>query len=297
MDKKGVCNLCGKNGFELIKDFLRDDRTKFKVYKCLACGHIQILPKPTTEEDKAFYDKNMQDKGRGKEIDYEKLRKNNSFDTKRHVRLISEIFGKNSSILDIGSGYGFFVSALKDSGYNNVKGLEISEERRDISLKHSDVDILSNDVAEGPGSIGRYDVITLFHVLEHTADPVAFLKMIKKLLNPGGRFVCEVPNVKDALLDNSQEYNDFYWIRAHLNYFSEETLKMALERSGFKKPKFEFCQRYGLINLCNWLYTGKPQIERPVFDIPTDYDQAEKYYRKRLESQGRSDALIVVAKS
>jgi len=101
--------------------------------------------------------------------------------------------------------------------------------------------------------------------------------------------------VKDALLDNSPEYNDFYWIRAHLNYFSRDTLSMVFNKAGFSDLRFGFCQRYGLVNLCNWLYSGIPQIERPVFDIPKDYKEVESFYRKNIESQERSDAIIAIA--
>ena len=83
-------------------------------------------------------------------------------------------------ILDIGSGYGFFVNGLSDSGYKNVTGVEISCERRAMALKHSQVQIIDFDVNNPDRDIGKFDFITLFHVLEHMADPVDFLKKIKK---------------------------------------------------------------------------------------------------------------------
>lgn len=289
------CNLCGGGKFELVKDFLRDDQTKFKVYACQKCGHIQLLPKPTDEDEKEFYNRNQQDKNRGKEIDYEKLAANQRFDTDRHVALIKKLFPKKSSILDIGAGYGLFVAALYEAGYKKVKGLEISRERRAIAQAHTPAPILEHDVAAGPNVIGQYDVITLFHVLEHTTDPVFFLQQIKALLKPKGTFICEVPNVDDQLLANSKEYHDFYWIRAHLNYFNGKTLKKAFTSAGFKKIKLVYAQRYGLLNLSNWLLYGKPQIERPVFEINRDYAAVEDGYRKLLEKKGRSDALLAIA--
>jgi len=159
--------------FELIKPFLRDDQTRFKVYRCKKCAHILLLPKPTEADDKEFYNSNQQDKNRGKEIDYEKLAANQRFDTDRHVVLIKKLFARKVSILDVGAGYGFFVAALYDAGYKNVKGLEISRERREIAKAHTPAQILEYDVVAGANTIGQYDVVTLFHVLEHTVEPIA----------------------------------------------------------------------------------------------------------------------------
>ena len=297
MNTEDICNICGSKRFELVKSKLRDDKTKFKVFRCTDCRHVQLLPRPTEDEDKEFYNKNLQDKNRDKEIDYETLRINNLFDTKRHVRLIQMLCTNlDSRILDIGSGYGFFVNELYNSGYKNVTGIEISCERRAMALKHSHVQIIDFDVNNPDRDIGKFDFLTLFHVLEHMADPVDFLKKIKSLLNAAGILICEVPNVREMLLDNCREYNNFYWIRAHLNYFSGEALLDCFRKAGFENVEIKFEQRYGLINLCNWFMTGRPQIEKPIFEIIDIYQPVESFYRQHMESIGRSDAVIAVAR-
>jgi len=293
--EQGKCNLCDYGEFDLVKSRLRAGQDKFKVYKCKKCNHIQLLPKPTEADDKEFYSNNLQDKNCKKTIDLAKLKENHGDDTDRYVQLIKASFPHNSAILDIGVGYGFFVSELFRNGYKNVKGLEISDERRELALKHSPVPIASHDVSAGPAVIGKYDVITLFHVLEHLADPIEFLKNIKALLKPEGVLILEVPNVKELLLDNSKEYNDFYWIRAHLNYFDQETLSYALKKAGFKKIALQHVQRYGLLNLSNWLLYGKPQIEKPIFNIKGDFKEVELFYRDYLIKSKKTDSLQVMA--
>lgn len=295
---KNSCNLCRGEKLDLFKSKLRDEKEKFKVFRCEKCGHIQLFPKPSEEDNKEFYDKNLQDIRRQKEISYEKLLANNKFDTDRHVNLIKELTNNdiNSSILDIGAGYGFFVDALTRAGYKNVTGIEISIERRQISMQHTNVAIIDFDINNPNIDIGTFDVVTLFHVLEHIDDPIKFLKNIYKLLNKNGILVCEVPNVREILLDVCKEYNDFYWIRAHLNYFSSTTLLDCFKKAGYHKVEIRFEQRYGLINLCNWLTTGLPQIEKPIFEIVDDYKDVENFYRKYLESIGRSDTIIAITK-
>ena len=105
-----------------------------------------------------------------------------------------------------------------------------------------------------------------------------------------------MPNVREMLLDNCKEYNDFYWIRAHLNYFSDVTLLDCIKKAGYRDIEIRFEQRYGLVNLCNWLIAGKPQIEKPVFEIIDAYKPVESFYRKHLESTGKSDAIIAIVR-
>lgn len=294
---KDTCNLCDSREFELLKSELRDEKTGFKVFRCRNCNHVQLLPRPAEGEDREFYNKNMQDKNRQKEIDYEKLRINNKCDTARRVKLIKELFQNNTcSILDVGAGYGFFVNELYNSGYKNVTGIEISDERRNIANNHSSVQIMNFDVNNPDRNIGRFDVVTVFHILEHMSNPIMFLTKIRNLVNSRGTLICEVPNVREALLDNCKEYNNFYWIRAHVNYFSRETLLDCLKKALYENVETRFEQRYGLINFCNWLTAGKPQIEMPIFDICDAYKPVEDFYRNYVKSNGRSDTLLAIAR-
>ncbi|MCP4652331.1 MAG: class I SAM-dependent methyltransferase [Candidatus Omnitrophica bacterium] len=291
------CNICSFNEFELIKDKLRDDRVKYKVYKCKECSHVQLVPKPTAQEDKEFYDKNLQDKSRGKDIDYNKLVANNFFDTTRHVELIKQLCpDANCKILDIGTGYGFFVTELHNQGYKNILGIEPSIQRREIACKYSPAMVIDFDLDNPSKDIGKFNVITLFHVLEHMAEPIMFLRTIKKFMNPNGVFICEVPNENELLLDTCKSYNDFYWIRAHLNYFNEKTLLACFKKAEYDNVQIKYQQRYGLLNLCNWLIVGKPQIDCPVFEVDGEYKKTENFYKQQVESEGKSDALIAIAR-
>lgn len=296
--KNLLCNLCGSPRHTVLVTQLRDGTTRFKVHRCTTCGHVQLLPKPTPAEDAAYYNKNLQDRARRKKIEYRTLRDNNAFDTRRHVVQFNTLkIRRNARVLDIGAGYGFFVDALHAAGYSRVEGVEISDERRAIARRHTAVPIHNIDVNDARHDAGIFDVITVFHVLEHMTDPVGFLKNIKRMLATGGRLIVEVPNADELLLETSPAYNAFYWIRAHLNYFTRGTLSRCFRGAGFKSVKIQYQQRYGLNNLCNWLNYGQPQIEKPVFEITEPYRALEKTYKKELERNGRSDALIALGTS
>jgi hypothetical protein len=107
----------------------------------------------------------------------------------------------------------------------------------------------------------------------------------------------EVPNADELMLQNCKHYNEFYWIRAHLSYFNGKTLGRVLKKAGFKKNKIVYVQRYGIDNLSHWLRIGKPQLERPVFEIDEPYLWIEDHYREFLKRTGRTDTLFAVAKA
>ncbi len=292
-----ACALCGCQRFDIVSDRLRDDDGRFKVYACARCGHVQVFPLPTAEENEAFYDRNLQDKGRNKTIDYNILYENNRFDTRRHVDFVRGIVRDvKAKILDIGTGYGFFVRDMYEAGYRNIAGAELSDERRELARGYTGAEIHDYDVCNPNVDIGTFDAVTLFHVLEHVADPVSFLAAIRKLLGRGACFICEVPNVRELLLETCPAYRNFYWIRAHLHYFSETALCECFKKAGFGHVDILFQQRYGIVNMVNWITTGKPQIDKPVFTIDESYGWLEACYRSRLEREKRSDALVAVAR-
>jgi len=83
--------------------------------------------------------------------------------------------------------------------------------------------------------------------------------------------------------------------RLPLMNFSKKTLEKDLKSAGSKKIDVKHIQRYDIENLCNWLITGKPQIEKLVFEIDGSYKWLEDYYRNYLENIERTDALVAMA--
>jgi len=150
------------------------------------------------------------------------------------------------SLLDVGCGDGLFLSIARQAGWA-AEGIEFSPEgARRASLR------LGRPVAVGDLSRervlrGPFDVITLWHVLEHLAGPGAMLEAVRRRLAPGGLLVAAVPN-----LDNLPMRAAYRVVRRrplplyedgarepHLSHFSPVTLTRALERHGFLAVRVE----------------------------------------------------------
>lgn len=279
----------------MVSDRVRDS-LDYKVVKCKKCGLLQLSLMPSIGKDKEFYGKNKQQKNINAPVDLKTIQKNSLEDTKRRIQMVSEYVGKRQSVLDFASGYGFFLKGMEKLDYK-IAGVEISEERRKGSARVTKVKIFNDNLLENDAFLPKFDCITLFHALEHFADPVSFLKIMKKHLNKNGKLIIEVPNADDMLLSACEGYRNFYWQRAHLLYFNAETLKKTVENAGFLIINISHVQRYSIENFMNWFITGKPQIERPLFKTESAYLWLEDYYKKYLSEKGKSDTLVLIAKN
>ncbi len=107
---------------------------------------------------------------------------------------------------------------------------------------------------------GHYDVITLFHVLEHLDEPVRHLEVLFQKLKPGGRIVVEVPHARDFLIDfvGLESFKRFTLWSEHLILHTRESLGCFLRQAGFTAVVVEGLQRYPLANHLHWLAKGQP---------------------------------------
>lgn len=109
-----------------------------------------------------------------------------------YLRQLGAVPGPN--LLDVGCGTGEFLAAAKDTGFNPT-GLELSRELARKTSHRTGLPVLSGDLIQDlvfpPDS---FEVITLWGVLEHVADPTSLLQACTRLLRPGGLLVLETPN-------------------------------------------------------------------------------------------------------
>ena len=141
---------------------------------------------------------------------------------KRKLRLLKPFQPKDGSLLDIGAGTGYFLRAAKNSGWD-VTGIEPNASARTLANSKEPNTVFGSETLQHltPQS---FDVITLWHVLEHLPDLDNDLKLFKKLLKPNGRIIIAVPNFKsfDALY--FKDYWAAYDVPRHLWHFSQQSI-------------------------------------------------------------------------
>lgn len=136
---------------------------------------------------------------------------------------------KGRRVIEVGCGDGNYLDYLRDAGAT-VAGIEPSSRFRELAESRGHTCHAGYVTRQSPVPEGPYDGFATRQVLEHVPDPQDFLGGIRRSLRPGGVGLIEVPRLEQAL-----EHARFYdFFPDHLNYFSENTLRLACELSGFQ---------------------------------------------------------------
>lgn len=136
------------------------------------------------------------------------------------------------NLLDIGAGTGDFLVTAKNSGWD-VKGIEPSEKARNIA-KNKGIELISGIESVENAS---FDVVTMWHVLEHVPDIEKHIKELKRILKPGGTIIIAVPNYNSF---DAKHYGHFwaaYDVPRHLWHFSKTAIKKLFAAEGMEVIK------------------------------------------------------------
>lgn len=279
------CILCDSTDHTPVNAVVRHAE-KTEAVTCNACGLTYLWPRPDAqaldrfyaEEYRALYDTTTVAERHQEDLAEAQLR----------IERLGPLLPESGRLLKIGSGSCAFLRSAAGRVAEAV-GIEPDQKTRDWIADVSGLAVYP-EFSALPDDAGRFDLIVLFHVLEHLPDPVAFLKAVAKRLNPGAKLVIEVPNVDDALLSlyDIQAFRDFYFSIAHLTYFSPSTLARCIAMAGLEGA-VTGVQRYDLSNHLTWALTGKPGGARAF--APPISAQTDRHYAEDLIRSGKADTL------
>jgi 2-polyprenyl-3-methyl-5-hydroxy-6-metoxy-1,4-benzoquinol methylase len=140
------------------------------------------------------------------------------------VKTVTRANSGTGRLLDIGCGTGDFLSVAKSVGWQTV-GFEPNDKARNLALSKG-VELVT-ETTDLPDA--SFDVITMWHVLEHVPDVEAQIKELRRLVKPGGTIVIAVPNFKSV---DAKYYGKFwaaYDVPRHLWHFSKTAIKKLFE--------------------------------------------------------------------
>ena len=166
-----------------------------------------------------------------------------NYTIKQKVKLINSFEQTDKSILDIGTGTGDFLWACKNDGWQ-VTGVEPNEKARAAAI--SKLANTNNEICDSLEEISTslphskpllFDVITLWHVLEHVPNLTDYISNIKRLLKPNGTLLIAVPNYKSFDATHYKEFWAAYDVPRHLWHFSKQSIKKLFEVENMKVVK------------------------------------------------------------
>jgi 2-polyprenyl-3-methyl-5-hydroxy-6-metoxy-1,4-benzoquinol methylase len=218
-----ACNLCGGRDVAVLSRRSRSG-AQLRTVACRNCGLVWSDPRPHDarryfeEEYRVAYKRTFEPRPkhvlRAGRVALSRLQK------------IERFLSARLRILDVGSGGGEFAYLLKSLGHD-VHGVEPNRGYADYAAAQYGLDIARGFIGDAELAAASLDVITVWHVLEHTEDPGAVLRKLRRALRPGGTLVVEVPNVEATCQSPASTFHE-----AHLYNFNTATLDRLAEKSG-----------------------------------------------------------------
>jgi len=146
---------------------------------------------------------------------------------KRKLKLINAYPSSKMKLLDIGCGTGDFLLIAQNNKWD-ITGLEPNEKARAIANKKTNNKVFDIDDLVKLKK-GSFQIITLWHVLEHIHDLNQHIKTLKDLLKQDGAIIIAVPNYKSFDANYYKEFWAAYDVPRHLWHFSQDSIKILFQ--------------------------------------------------------------------
>lgn len=263
------------------------DRPELEIFECASCGLV-FLSSFDHIRDRFYENSGMHGKDT---LDIQDWIRETEWDDERRFQYLKSAL-PNQRLLDFGCGAGGFLLKARDLAAT-VHGVEL-ETRLNSHYKSRGLTIFINlsDIPSDIRERGRYDIITMFHVLEHIPDPKSILVKLSEILADGGQIIVEVPNADDALLTlyKNKPFSNFTYWSCHLFLFTSKTLEMLFSQVNLKVNYIKQIQRYPLANHLYWLANGKPSGHQKWHFLNSL--ELHVAYEKQLAAIGKCDTIL-----
>lgn len=238
MEKLTNCDLCGNNTFTNYlesKDYFLTNEG-FTIVKCDKCGLLFVNPRPSPAEISRYYQSENYISHSTKQAGflnkiYAYIRKKNHV---KKYKLIQS-YRNSGSLVDIGCATGEFLDFFQKKGWE-VTGVEPDEDARNFARNTYSLNVVDEkNIPELTGK--KFDVVTMWHVLEHVHDLNERLSQLNRILKNDGIAVIAVPNPNCYDASFYKTFWAGYDVPRHLYHFTQKPITELFEKNGFQLLK------------------------------------------------------------
>lgn len=214
-----ACAVCGSPSILPTGTTADHGGRSYALGGCSSCGSIATMPIPGKDVLDRFYANDFSYAWYSLHADGKRR------DAAERADELAPLLG--ARVLDLGGGLGYLSEVLRGRGHDAVV-----------------YDPYADDGIARPAE-GSFDAVVSLHVLEHTPDPLAFLRESARFLRPGGRFVLSVPNA--AGIGYRTLGMSWVWAQPpvlHIHHFTSSGLVSLFGRAGFDDVRVSFHERW-----------------------------------------------------
>jgi SAM-dependent methyltransferase len=243
---------CGSTKATSIATFELNDGARFPLVQCTECGVQAIFPQPDEQTLASYYSREYYGSSRRKFIG--PVAGIIGWFQAHRARLAARFMPAGGNVLDVGCGNGGFLINMKRLGFQ-VHGTEWSAQSAERVPAQQNIPVHIGDLLDLNLPPRSFDLIAMWHVLEHVRQPDATLRKIHQLLKPGGGVLLALPNVESAQARKFSTAWLHYDPPRHLHNFGVASLNRLLTITQFQttwSSTFSFEQNvFGYIQ--SWL--------------------------------------------
>lgn len=235
METLAQCPVCESTQFVPFMtptDYLVSGE-KFTIQECQSCGFRFTNPRPGPDSIGSYYKSDQyvshNDSGGGVINTAYRIVRNYTLQSK--LDLINKLNNGSGRLLDVGCGTGAFLERCQQTGWQ-ITGVEPDEDARTVATQKLRIAIESN--LQGFDTNSPFDIITLWHVLEHVSDLKTTVQQLSRLLSKQGTLLVAVPNSDSYDARYYKQFWAAYDVPRHLYHFTPDTIEPLFAQYGLR---------------------------------------------------------------
>ena len=217
----------------------------FTYHECLSCKSVYTKPHLRNGVLDLLYSDGTYQVYQDRLVNKGKKLRKGILEKRKFFQIEKFLKKKSPSLLDIGCGSGTFLDVCNKNGWR-VEGVDPSPIVKRKVFEEYKIDVHQGDFNKIKFN-KKFDIITMWGVLEHVPNPLLTMKKVRDLLNKGGMFVFEVPSANCLISDYLKKYNfsptRYIESGRHNIFFSIEVIRKIAENL---KLKIEYIETNGL---------------------------------------------------